>query len=148
MSTKSTGRLRCRSRAWSFDKKAGGNDVKKSNVMLWTAQGLLAVLFLFAGISKLVLPLDQMAGPVALPGFFLRFLGVAETLGAIGLILPGLLKIRPALTPVSAAGLVIIMIGATVVTGLGGPAAMALIPLTIGLLAGTVAYGRRELLTA
>ena len=122
--------------------------MKKSNVMLWTVQGLLAVLFLFAGVSKLVLPLDQMAGPVALPGFFLRFLGVAETLGAIGLILPGLLKIRPALTPVAAAGLVVIMIGATVITGIGGPAAMALIPLAVGLLAGTVAYGRRELLAA
>jgi len=122
--------------------------MKKSNVMLWTVQGLLAVLFLFAGISKLVMPLDQMAGPVALPGFFLRFLGVAETLGAIGLILPALLKIRPALTPVAACGLVIIMIGATVITVIGGPAAMALIPLMVGLLAGTVAYGRRELLTA
>jgi hypothetical protein len=122
--------------------------MKKSNLMLWTVQGLLAVLFLFAGISKLVLPLDQMAGPVALPGFFLRFLGVAETLGAIGLILPALLKIRPALTPVAAAGLVIIMIGATIITGVGGPAAMALIPLAVGLLAGTLAYGRRELLRA
>ena len=122
--------------------------MKKSNVMLWTVQGLLAVLFLFAGISKLVLPLDQMAGPVALPGFFLRFLGVAETLGAIGLILPALLKIRPALTPVAAAGLVIIMIGATVITGIGGPAATALIPLAVALLAATVAYGRRGLLRA
>ena len=122
--------------------------MKKSNVMLWTVQGLLAGLFLFAGVSKLVLPLDQMARPVALPGFFLRFLGVAEALGAIGLILPALLKIRPGLTPVAAAGLVIIMIGATVITGIGGPAAMALIPLTVGLLAGTVAYGRRGLLAA
>ena len=122
--------------------------MKKSNAMLWTVQGLLAVLFLFAGVSKLVLPLDQMAGPVALPGFFLRFLGVAEALGAIGLILPALLKIRPGLTPVAAAGLVIIMIGATVITAIGGPAAMALIPLTVGLLAGTVAYGRRGLLAA
>ena len=120
--------------------------MKKSNVMLWTVQGLLAVLFLFAGISKLVLPLDQMAGPVALPGFFLRFLGVAETLGAIGLLLPALLKIRPALTPGAAAGLVIIMIGATVITGIGGPAATALIPLAVALLAATVAYGRRGLL--
>jgi DoxX-like protein len=85
---------------------------------------------------------------VSIPGFFLRFLGVAEALGAIGLILAALLKIRPALTPVAAGGLVIIMIGATVITAIGGPAAMALIPLMVGLLAGTVAYGRRELLTA
>jgi len=50
------------------------------NSALWVVQGLLA----------------------ALPGLFLRFLGVAEVLGAIGLILPGLLRIRPALTPLAA----------------------------------------------
>src|SRR5437867_5371882 len=82
------------------------------NVALWIVQGLLAALFLFAGGAKLLLPLDQMAGPVALPGWFLRFLGVAEVLGALGLVLPGLLRIRPGLTPLAAAGLVIIMIGA------------------------------------
>src|SRR3982074_1861531 len=99
------------------------------NVALWTVQGLLAVLFLFAGGAKLVLPLDQMAGPVALPGWFLRVLGGAEVLGAFGLILPGLLRIRPGLTPLAAAGLVIIMIGATVVTFVGGMVAVALMDL-------------------
>jgi hypothetical protein len=44
------------------------------SVALWIVQGLLAALFLFAGGAKLVMPLDQMAGPVALPGWFLRFL--------------------------------------------------------------------------
>src|SRR5882762_2650328 len=63
------------------------------NVARWIVQGLLAALFLFAGSAKLVLPLDQMAGPVALPGWFLRFIGVAEVLGALGLVLPGLLRI-------------------------------------------------------
>src|ERR1700752_2564959 len=90
------------------------------NVALWVVQGLLAALFLFAGDGKLVLPLDQMAGPVAFPGWFLRGLGVAELLGALGLVLRGLLRIRPGLTPLAAAGLVIIMIGATVVTLVGG----------------------------
>src|SRR2546426_5249586 len=90
------------------------------NVALWIVQGLLAALFLFAGGAKLVLPLDQMTGPVALPGWFLRFLGVAEVLGALGLILPGLLRIRPGLTPLAAAGLGIIIIRATGITGVGG----------------------------
>jgi len=69
---------------------------------------------------------------------------VAEELGAIGLILPGLLRIRPQLTPLAAAGLVIIMAGATVVTLAGGAVATALIPLVVGLLAASVAYGRRQ----
>jgi uncharacterized membrane protein YphA (DoxX/SURF4 family) len=112
---------------------------------LWTVQGLLALLFLLAGGMKLVLPLEALKGPVPLPGLFLRFIGVAEVLGAIGLILPGLLRIRPGLTPLAAAGLVIIMIGATVITLAGGDVAPALIPLAVGLLSAFVAYGRWRL---
>jgi hypothetical protein len=113
--------------------------------VLWIVQGLLAAVFLFAGGAKLVLPLDQMAGPVALPGWFLRFLGLAEVLGALGLILPGLLRIRPGLTPLAAAGLVSIMIGATVVMWASGMVAVALMNVVVGLLAAFVAYGRWRL---
>ncbi|MGH7299663.1 MAG: DoxX family protein [Candidatus Rokuibacteriota bacterium] len=113
---------------------------------LWILQGLLAALFLFAGGMKLVLPVEEMTKQVPLPGLFLRFIGVAELLGAIGLILPGLLHIRPGLTPLAAGGLVIIMTGATVVTlAFGGGFAAALIPLAVGLLAAFVAYGRWRL---
>ena len=70
-----------------------------------------------------------------LPGLFMRFINVAEVLGAIGLILPGLLRTRPGLTSLAAAGLVLIMSGATVLT-------LALIPLVVGLLSAFVAYGR------
>ena len=112
------------------------------NVALWIVQSLLAALFLFAGVMKLVVPLEQLAGPVAFPGWFLRFIGVAETLGGLGLILPGLLRIRPGLTPLAAAGLVIIMIGATGIGLKVGDYATALMPLVVGLLAAFVAYGR------
>jgi hypothetical protein len=112
---------------------------------LWIVQGLLAIIFLFSGGMKLVLPLEAMTGPIPLPGPFLRFIGVAEVLGAIGLILPGVLRIRPGLTPLAAAGLVIIMIGATVLTLAGGAVALALIPLVVGALAAFVAYGRWRL---
>ena len=114
----------------------------KRNVTLWVIQGLLAALFLFAGSMKLILPIEAMTGPVALPGWFLRFVGVAEVTGAIGLILPWLTRIQPRLTPVAASGLVIIMSGATVITIIGGPAATAAVPFVVGLLAATVAYGR------
>ena len=112
---------------------------------LWIVQALLACLFLFAGGMKLVLPLEKLAGPVQMPGLFLRFIGVCEVLGGLGLILPGLLRIRPGLTPLAAAGLVIIMIGATAITLSSADVKMALIPLVVGLLAAFVAYGRWRL---
>jgi DoxX-like family len=120
------------------------------NFALWIVQGLLALLFLFTGGMKLVLPLEVLTAQSPLPGWFVRFLGVAEVLGALGLILPGLLRIRPGLTPLAAAGLVIIMIGATVLTPsvAGGDVALALIPLVLGLLAAFVAYGRWRLAPA
>jgi hypothetical protein len=113
--------------------------------VLWIVQGLLALLFLWAGGIKLVLPLEKLAGPIPLPGLFMRFIGVAEVLGAIGLILPGLLRIRPGLTPLAAAGLVIVMIGATALTLASGAVASALLPLVVGLLAACVVYGRWRL---
>ena len=115
------------------------------NVALWIVQGLLAALFVFSGGMKLVLPVEKMTDPVALPGLFLRFIGVCEVLGGIGLILPSLLRIRPGLTPLAAAGLIVIMIGATVITLAYIGIASALIPLVVGILAAFVAYGRSKL---
>lgn len=97
------------------------------NFALWIVQGLLALLFLFTGGMKLVLPLEVLTAQSPLPGWFVRLLGVAEVLGALGLILPGLLRIRPGLTPLAAAGLVIIMSGATGLTLAGGAGAGALV---------------------
>jgi DoxX-like family len=114
------------------------------NVALWIIQILLALLFLFAGGVKLIMPVEKLAGPVPVPGLFLRFIGVCEVLGGLGLILPGLLRIRPSLTPLAAAGLVIIMIGAAALTLTTGDV-MAVVPLVTGLLAAFVAYGRWRL---
>jgi uncharacterized membrane protein YphA (DoxX/SURF4 family) len=86
------------------------------NIALWIVQVLLAALFVFGGGMKLVLPIEKMTDQVALPGLFLRFIGVCELLGGIGLILPSLLRIRPGLTPLAATGLIVIMIGAVVMS--------------------------------
>ena len=115
------------------------------NVALWIVQGLLAALFVFAGGMKLVLPIEKMQDPVALPGLFLRFIGVCELLGGIGLILPSLLRIRPGLTPLAATGLIVIMIGAVVISVIYMGVASALIPLLVGILAAFIAYGRSRL---
>ena len=115
------------------------------NVALWIVQGLLAALFVFSGGMKLVLPIEKMQDPVALPGLFLRFIGVCELLGGIGLILPSLLRIRPGLTPLAATGLIVIMIGAVVLSVIYMGVASALIPLLVGILAAFIAYGRSRL---
>ena len=116
---------------------------RKSDIALWVVQGLLAALFLFAGGMKLVMPLDAMkGGPVELPGLLFRFIGVVEVLGGVGLILPQALRIKQFLTPLAAAGLVIIMIGATTIMLATAGVAAALMPFVVGVLAATVAYGR------
>jgi uncharacterized membrane protein YphA (DoxX/SURF4 family) len=117
------------------------------NTALWIIQALLAALFLFAGGMKLVMPIEEMMKqmPLPLPGWFVRFTGVVELLGGIGLIVPWFLRIKPGLTPLAAAGLVIVMIGATVYTLAAGEIASVPMPLVVGILAGFVAYGRWKL---
>jgi hypothetical protein len=112
--------------------------------VLWTVQTVLALVFLLAGVMKLVLPIEMLKGPVALPDLFVRFIGVAEVAGALGLILPGLLRIRRNLTPLAALGLVMIMTGATVITIMGGVVLPALLPLVVGLLSALVVWGRSD----
>ena len=104
----------------------------RKNGILWTVQGLLAALFLFAGGMKLVMPIEQLEAQSHMSGGFLRFIGVVEVLGALGLVLPGLTGIAPILTLLAAAGLVIVTIGATVVSPPGG--VLTLIPVAVGLL--------------
>lgn len=115
------------------------------NATLWVIQWLLALLFLFAGGVKLAMSTaamaKQMAG-VPLPVWFLRFVGVCEVSGALGLILPGISRIRTGLTPLAASGLVIIMIGATWTTVKVNGFLPALFPLVVGIFAAFVAYAR------
>src|SRR6202035_4702364 len=104
----------------------------KRNTALWIVQGLLAAKFLLAGVPKLVMSAARMVapGPIQVPVAFIRFIGVCEILGAIGMIVPWLTRIGPGLTPLAAGGLVIIMIGATVINIVNGMAAFA-IPTTV-----------------
>lgn len=118
------------------------------NVALWIVQGLLAALFLFGGYVKLTMPAEELAAICSLPVLFVRFISVCELLGGLGLILPGIFKIRTELTPLAAAGLMIITLGATGLTAAGvdgADPATALFPLTAALLSAFVAYGRWRL---
>jgi uncharacterized membrane protein YphA (DoxX/SURF4 family) len=114
------------------------------NIILWIVQILLGLLFIFSGVTKFVMSVQQMneQSPVVLPGVFIHFIGVCEILGGIGLILPALLRIKPGLTPLAATGLAIITAGATVITLMGPMKGMALVPFITCLLCISVAYGR------
>ena len=117
---------------------------RKKAVGLWILQGLLALLFLFAGGMKFVIPAADLTKGTTLPVAFLRFIGVCEVAGGLGLILPGLLRIRVGLTPLAAAGLLIIMIGATVVSLKGGQVGPAMTAAVVGLLLTVVIYLHRR----
>jgi DoxX-like family len=92
-------------------------------------------------------PTTRQAAQAPLPVEVVRFLGLCEVAGALGLTLPGVLRIQPALTPLAAAGLVALMIGATVLTPIliGTDAVLIMLPLVVGLLAAFVGYGRWRL---
>ena len=115
------------------------------NRLFWVVQVLLALLFLFAGGAKLVMSAAELTAQTPLPAAFLRFIGVMEILGGLGLVLPGALRIRTTLTALAAAGLSIIMIGAVVVTIQTMGSALAALPFVTGALAVFVAYGRWRL---
>lgn len=119
------------------------------NIVLWILQVLLSLFFLFAGGSKLWMSteaMEKMSPPntIALPGWFMKFIGVCEILGGLGLVLPGLTKIKRGLTPLAATGLIIIIIGAIVVSAMGPGFSFAVMPLITGILLAIVAYGRRD----
>jgi uncharacterized membrane protein YphA (DoxX/SURF4 family) len=117
------------------------------NIVLWILQILIALLFLFSGGVKLVGPLDQFVKgmPPWLTPDFLRFIGVCEVAGGLGLILPRLLRIKPGLTPLAAVALIGIMIGATVVTATFASPAQAVFPAIVGIMLAFIAYGRWRL---
>jgi len=113
-------------------------------IALWATQMLLAALFLFAGVMKFVMPVQEMTKGSALPGSFFHFIGVLEVLGGIGLVLPSVFRIAPFLTPLAACGLVILMAGATVTSLPMGW--ISLLPFFVGAGAAFLAYGRFQLL--
>ncbi len=87
-------------------------------IALWIVQGLAALLFLFAGFTKAFRPLDQVAKQMtwvpSTPAPFVRFIGAAEIVGAVGLILPAATKVLPWLTIAAAIGLAVVMLSAAI----------------------------------
>ncbi|HEY4305551.1 MAG TPA: DoxX family protein [Gemmatimonadaceae bacterium] len=119
------------------------SSLKTRHRLLWTAQILVALLFVFAGAMKFVMPPEKMQqGPIVLPLAFLYFIGVCEILGGLGLVLPGQTRIATFLTPIAGAGLTIIMFGATVLSVIGLGVAGGILPAVVGALTTWIAYSR------
>jgi len=117
------------------------------NILLWIVQVLLALTFWFSGGMKLAIPADQLqaqAPPnmIHFSNAFMKFIGICEVLGGFGLVLPGLLGIGKSLTPLAAAGLTIIIIGAVVIGVMGMGIVGGVIPFIVGVLCVFVAYER------
>jgi uncharacterized membrane protein len=114
---------------------------RATHVVTWILQGLLGLQFVFAGAMKFVTPIEEMTKQMPLPAAFLYFIGCAELLGGLGLILPGALKMLRGLTPLAAMGLSVIMAGAVVLCA-RLDVALASVPLIVGGLCAFVAWRR------
>ncbi|MFM7637112.1 MAG: DoxX family protein [Crocinitomicaceae bacterium] len=91
---------------------------KALHIGLWVSQSLLAAAFGIAGFMKITMPVEELAkNGMSFVSYYgvgtVRFIGISEVLGALGLILPAALRIKPFLTPFAALGIAIIMVLAT-----------------------------------
>jgi len=113
------------------------------NIMLWVLQVLLAVAFFAHGWLFLSPPPEMVDQINALiPPAFRIFIGVSEVLAAIGLTLPGITRIVPALVPAAAAGLMIVMVSATILHTTRGEFSSAITTAVLFALLTIVAYMR------
>lgn len=119
-------------------------DNRVLHYVLWVAQVVLALFFAMAGWAKLTSSYAELAANMAwvstVPEWLVRFIGVAELAGALGLVLPAALRIKPVLTPVAAVGLFIIMVAAAGLHLMRGEP--ILLNVILGLVAAFVAWGR------
>ncbi len=115
------------------------------NIGLWIAQALLALAFGMAGMMKLLTPIEELAKNadwvLAHPGL-MRFIGISEVAGALGILLPALTRMKPALTRLAAVGLLMIMVLASAFHISRGEFNHLPATVILGALAAFVAWGR------
>ena len=119
---------------------------KAWNITLWILQFLLAAMFLMAGFMKLSQPIDELSKSLPwaaqVPEGLVRFIGAAEVLGALGLILPALLRIKPILTPIAALGIATVMLFAIFFHGSRGENSAIGMNVVLIIIAALIAWGR------
>jgi putative oxidoreductase len=112
------------------------------HISLWVAQALLALAFAAAGTMKLVTPVEETTQQLGLSGALIRFIGVSEVLGAIGVIVPAATRIKPWLTPLAAAALTVVMVLAAMFHISRGELSSTPANFVLGALGVFVAWGR------
>lgn len=132
--------------AASIPAAAAASSSKGLRIALTISQVLLAAMFTMVGMLKTFQPIDVLGASLpwvlAAPAALVRFIGISELAAGVGLVLPGLLRIKPVLVPLAAAGLVVVMVlaaGFHVIRGEFGAVPMNLV---VGGLAAFVAWGR------
>ena len=119
---------------------------KPLHVTLWVVQILLALIFATTGTMKVAQPIAALAASLGWPGHvppaLVRFIGIAELLGAAGLILPAATRIAPALTPLAAGALTLVMLLASLVHISRAEFTILPVPVGVGALCAFVAWGR------
>lgn len=117
------------------------------NIVLWVLQGALAAVFLNAGLMKIAKSKEELVAPMgkwvtSFPARGVKLLGLAEVLGAVGLVVPPLAGVAPVLTPTAAVGIVVLMVGAIAAHARESEGAKIAMNVVLGVLAAVVVWGR------
>lgn len=122
------------------------NRPKVLHIVLWIAQIILGAIFLLAGFMKTSSTINELSASLPwaaeVPEGVVRFIGIAELLGGIGLLLPSILRIKPVLTTWAAIGLVLVMLCAIVFHISRGEMNVIGINISLMLIALLIAWGR------
>ncbi|QOD62159.1 DoxX family protein [Polaribacter haliotis] len=121
---------------------------KAIHILLWIAQGLLALMFIMAGLTKATQPIEALAD--SLPWVtststgLVRFIGISELLGGLGLLLPSIFRFKPFLTVWAALGLAVVMVLAVIFHASRGEFSAIIVNIIILAFAVFIAWGRTK----
>ncbi|MVM29232.1 DoxX family membrane protein [Spirosoma sp. HMF4905] len=119
---------------------------KAMHITLWLAQVVLAIVLVWAGTMKLFQPIEKLSAmwpwTGQIPVLLVKLSGIVDLIGAIGLILPALVRIKPQLTPIAALGIIALMVCASIFHIARGEASSIGVNIAFALIAAFIAWGR------
>ncbi|HXD91934.1 MAG TPA: DoxX family protein [Bacteroidia bacterium] len=119
---------------------------KAIHITLWVAQAVLASSLIWASMMKLFQPIEKLSAmwpwTGQVPMIVVKFTGIVDLLGALGLILPSLIRFKPKLTPIAAIGIIVLMICASIFHIVRGEASVIGVNIIFAIIAAFIAWGR------